>query len=162
MTKDCSCLDSLVRDWMSSPVHSVCREATVREVLEMMKQERLSSIPVRQPGGAVAGIVTLGDLARVVMSTEQLLESDYPHYEDWFWVVDLIQRKLGSDKVYSVMSEGVATTRPTQTMREAAVVMRDAGIRHLPVTTTGHELVGMLSASDFVRMVANQPATHGA
>ncbi len=79
----------LVESWMSSPVRAVDRKSTVREVLEIMKDERVSSVPVVDADGHVIGIVTLGDLARVVLSTDQLLDSDYPHYEDCFWAVYL-------------------------------------------------------------------------
>ena len=69
-----------VRHWMSSIIHTLSRDATVRDVLELMKREKISSVPVVDDDGLVVGIVTIGDLARVVLSTDQLLDSDYPHY----------------------------------------------------------------------------------
>ena len=142
-----------VRQWMSSSIHTLSRDATVRDVLELMKREKISSVPVVGDGGVVVGIVTIGDLARVVLSTDQLLDSDYPHYEDCFWAVDLIQRRLGGDTVTHVMTESVVSIDPEQTMAEAAMAMNSKSIRHLAVTTNG-KLIGMLSANDFVRLVA--------
>jgi len=147
------CFEVPVRNWMSDPVDSIGPEATVRDALETMKSGNLSSVPVVDDERTVIGIVTLGDLARLVLSTDRLLDSDFPHYEDCYWAVDLIQRKLGSDRITTVMSENVATIGPNQTMREAAKQMLEQKIKHLAVCSD-QQLLGMLSASDFVRMVA--------
>ena len=144
---------SSVSEWMLHPVHSVARETSIREVLEIMRREGLACVPVTNGAGPVVGIVTLGDLARVVLSTDELLDSDFPHYEDCFWAVDLIQKRLGSDKVTTVMSENVVTISPQTSMQGAAKQMAKESVRHLAVTHSG-ELLGMLSATDFVRMVA--------
>ncbi|TWU22281.1 inosine 5'-monophosphate dehydrogenase [Novipirellula galeiformis] len=153
MTKFGSHEDS-VQQWMSIPTNSVQREGTVRDVLELMKGKQITSVPVVDPQGLVIGIVTQRDLASVVLSTDQLLDSDYPHYEDCLWAVDLIQRRLGSDKVTEVMSESVASIEPGRSMWEAAKQMTELGIHHLAVTKNG-KLLGMLSSSDFMRLVAS-------
>tara|TARA_R110002049_G_scaffold50370_3_gene143102 strand:+ start:144534 stop:145004 length:471 start_codon:yes stop_codon:yes gene_type:complete len=145
--------ESPVRDWMSAPLRTANQESTVRDVLEIMKQENVSSTPVIDPQGQVIGIVTLGDLARTVLSTDKLLESNYPHYDDCMWAIDLIQQRLGSDKVTSLMSENVRTIHPDQSMRAAARLMTESKISHLAVATD-HEPLGMLSADDFVRFTA--------
>ncbi|WP_161604213.1 CBS domain-containing protein [Roseiconus nitratireducens] len=146
-------IDDHVESWMNRKVHSVHRDASVRDVLEIMAKEVIASVPVVGEKGEVVGIVTLGDLARVVLSTEQVLDSDFPHYEDCFWAVDLFQRRLGSDPVLNVMSENVTCVRPDQSMREAALIMIRDRIRHLAVVDE-RGLVGMLAAIDFVRLIA--------
>ncbi|EMI16511.1 Cystathionine beta-synthase, core domain protein [Rhodopirellula maiorica SM1] len=145
--------DEAVEAWMSTSISAVDREATVRDVLELMKSKNVSSIPVVDSEGNVVGIVTRGDLANVVLSTDQILDSDYPHFEDCLWAVELIQRRFGTDKVTEVMSENVALVHPETTMNDAAKQMADDGFHHLAVTKN-KKLLGMLSASDFVRLVA--------
>ncbi|WP_372721809.1 HPP family protein [Novipirellula sp.] len=153
MTKFANC-DEAVGDWMSKSISSVNRDSTVRDVLELMKTGNVSSIPVVDAAGNVIGIVTRSDLAGVVLSTDQLLDSDYPHFEDCLWAVELIQRRFGTDKVTEVMSENVASVQPETTMCDAAKQMVDDGFHHLAVTKE-KKLLGMLSASDFVRLVAS-------
>ncbi|MFG0261977.1 MAG: cyclic nucleotide-binding/CBS domain-containing protein [Novipirellula sp. JB048] len=153
MTKFGSHEDS-VQQWMTISINTVKRDGTVRDVLELMKDKQITSVPVVDPQGSVIGIVTQRDLAAVVLATDQLLDSDYPHYEDCLWAVELILRRLGSDKVTAVMSENVASIDPEKTMAEAAKQMSEAGIHHLAVAKKG-TLLGMLSSSDFVRLVAS-------
>lgn len=153
MNKTTASKDS-IENWMSSPVLAVDRKSSVRHVLEIMKNEGVSSIPVVDADGHVIGIVTLGDLARVVLSTDKILDSDYPRYEDCYWAVDLIQKRFGSDTVTTLMSENVTGIRPDQSMNEAAKIMLDKDIQHL-VVVSDQQLAGILSASDFVRFAAS-------
>lgn len=153
--------DSPASSWMMQPAHSVDIKSTVRDVLEVMKREMLTCVPITNGGSAVAGVVTLGDLAQVVLDTDKLLDSDFPHYEDCYWAVDMIQKRFGSDKVTSVMSENVVCISPDVTMLEAANIMTEKRIHHLMVANED-ELLGVLSTNDFVRLVAavESPSTH--
>jgi len=146
--------DSPVTQWMSSTTYCVDRESNIRNVLEIMSRERLACVPVTDETGMVVGIVTLRDLAGLVLATDRILESDFPHYEDCFWAVDLIQKRLGSDKVTAVMCENVISVVPDTHMQDAAVLMTKHNIRHLAITGP-QGLIGMLSADDFVRMLAS-------
>jgi CBS domain-containing protein len=51
------------------------------------------------------------------------------------------------------MTEVVSTISPEQTMHEAARVLIQNGVHHLPVVTSKGALVGVLSSSDFVSLV---------
>ena len=141
-----------VQDWMSPIVCTIKREQPIRDALDLMGQHRISSLPVVDDGRP-EGIITIGDFMRAVDETDRVLQSTYPHFDDCLWAVELIQRRLGSDKVYTLMSELLTTSLPTQSMKDAAKIMCESDLHHLLVCCDAGTLVGILSASDFVRYV---------
>ena len=56
----------LVRDIMSTPLITVPPEATMTKAAEVMAQYRIRRLVVIGAGGSVSGIVTAGDIARVI------------------------------------------------------------------------------------------------
>ena len=50
------------RDVMVSPVITVGKSATVRDVAKILLEKRISAVPVVDDAGKVVGIVTEGDL----------------------------------------------------------------------------------------------------
>lgn len=144
---------SQIKDWMSEITCTIDREQSVREALDLLGQHRISALPVVNSAHKPIGILTIGDFMHAIDQTGNALDESYPHFDDCLWAVDMIQRRLGSDKVYSLMSEVLTTVEPTQTMRAAAKIMCEAGLHHLLVCNEDQTLAGMLSASDFVRLV---------
>ncbi len=55
--------DTLVRDVMTSPVVVIPADATVEEGMAMMSERRIRHLPVVEEG-AVAGMISIGDLVR--------------------------------------------------------------------------------------------------
>lgn len=62
---------------MTSPVITVTSDATVSEAMAIMAGRHIRHLPVVD-GGQIAGIVSIGDLARSVM-TEQAVAIDQLH-----------------------------------------------------------------------------------
>lgn len=143
-----------IQELMTTNVVTVRQTETVRDVLNKMTDAHISAIPVLDASGGVVGVVSVGDMLRIVLSTEQILDSNYPHYDDCLWAVDLIQQRLGSDNVTTVMTEIVTTMAPDQPMHHAACTMLNNHIHHLPIVNSGGQLVGILSSRDFVKLVA--------
>jgi CBS domain-containing protein len=68
--------DTLVRDVMSAPVVVVTPEATVEEGMAMMSERRIRHLPVVDAEGAVAGMISIGDLVRH-QSRQQTFQIQY-------------------------------------------------------------------------------------
>ncbi len=146
-------LATQIRAVMTTPAVSVCQSDTVRDLIHKMVEGQISSLVVVGDDNQVVGMVSASDLLKVVLATEQTLDSDYPHYDDCLWAVDLIQQKLGSDKVSEVMSEVIITVAAEDSVQRAAEIMFRDHLHHLPVVETDGRLVGMLSSQDFVKFV---------
>ena len=116
-----------VRNIMSSSVRTIPPSTTLRELMELMFQEKHRGYPVMD-GEALQGIVTLTDLQKVPDA-----ERDTTNVEQ------VMARKL-----YVIAPEDEAST--------AMKMMSEMGIRRLPVMDNGR-LVGIISREDLVRAI---------
>ncbi len=140
----------VVRELMSASVITVPPTTTVGQVLDLMFEKKILALPVVQDEQCI-GIVTSTDLVVLLRSTDEILRSDYPHYDDCLWAVDLVQKKLDQDPVREIMSEVVMTTTPETTVAEVAEKMLEESVHHVPVVDDDGKLVGFLSSFDFLR-----------
>lgn len=117
-------------DIMTSPVARIGADATVREALARMRAEGVSG-----------------------------LLADPVHVEDsfgYFSQTDAIEKVVAPQRdpegllVGEVMSRPVITVPPQTTVQDCALVMHKAHIRRVLVHD-GHEIVGIVSASDVLR-----------
>ena len=122
-----------VRSLVSRGPVSIGPGATIREAAEKMVAERVSAMLVSD-GHGVQGILTDRDIrARVVAAG---LSCDLP--------------------VTDIMSKNPISIDGEAHAYEAAMVMMQQNIHHLPITVDD-ELVGMVSRSDFMRLETEHP-----
>lgn len=111
-------------------VHAVERGASVQKAVELMTEHGIGSVLVFEQGRPV-GIFTERDLLRRVV---------YRGLDPALVPVD------------EVMSTEVATIGPGTRVDEALALMRNQGIRHLPISIDG-EVQGVVSISDLGHVV---------
>lgn len=120
------CLEGIkVRNIMSADVHTVSPRMTLRELTDLVFQEKHRGYPVAE-NEELLGMVTTADIQRIPES------------------------QRGSTTVGDVMSRKIFDIGPDE---EAAVAMKkliELGLRRLPVIENGR-LVGILSREDLVR-----------
>jgi len=118
---------TLVSDVMSTPLVSISPDATVVEAASRMREEDISALLV--PTTEV-GIVTSTD------------------------VIDTVAQGLDPEEtpVSAVMTEAVETVPPGLRLTEAAAMMENFGISHLPVVDD--DFVGMVSSTDITAEVS--------
>lgn len=139
---------------MSAPVITLSPESTVRQIAAVFAENRISGAPVVDKGGDLVGIVSESDLLpkskRIPFSRIRIptLFEDLPGGE----TLDAMFTKAAGKTAEDVMTEQPVTIPPSTTAAEAALLMRDEGIKRIPVVDTG-ELVGILTRSDLVRAI---------
>ncbi|HVS14111.1 MAG TPA: CBS domain-containing protein [Thermoanaerobaculia bacterium] len=129
-----------VADLMTERVYSLTPEDSLRSLQELMWEHDIRHVPIVDRAGDLLGVVSQRDLARATDGTATLPLSSRN---------DLLR----STRVGSVMVEEVATAEPTDDIRIAAQTMFDNKYGCLPVVA-GRRLVGILTESDFVRLLA--------
>lgn len=117
-----------VREIMSSPVITIPRGATVSEAAAKMRDEEISALLVTT---SPPSIITSTDILQAVAEGRDTSEL----------------------AVTALMTESVETVPPTLGVGEAAAMMTNFGIRHLPVVDGG-DYVGMLSSTDITEQFA--------
>jgi IMP dehydrogenase len=118
-----------VGDVMSRPLETISASATVEEAAERMHDEEINALFVP---GASAGIVTSTD------------------------VVDAIAEgtDLSAIRVSDVMTSPIERVTMSTEMTEAAAMMTNFGIKHLPVIDEDGDYVGMISSTDMTTELA--------
>lgn len=119
----------LVEDVMSTPLETISAEATVREAAAKMRERNVNALFVP---GASAGIVTSTDVAAAVAEG----------------------RDLSAVRVADVMTAPVERITTAEELTEAAAMMTNYGIKHLPVVDSDGDYVGMVSTTDLASYMA--------
>ena len=72
--------ETLVREIMSHKVAYVTPTATIDECMALMTEKHFRHLPVLSDDGEVIGIVSIGDLVKATISSQQFLISQLEHY----------------------------------------------------------------------------------
>ena len=130
-----------VRDLMTQDVVASHPEDTVATLRDLMYDRDVRHMPVVADGGELVGLVSQRDLLRYSL----IEQADVPDY-----VEDAL---LESIRVGELMTTGIVSVEPESDIREAAQIMYENKYGCLPVVE-GPRLVGILTESDFVRLMA--------
>jgi CBS domain-containing protein len=129
-------IECKVHDYMTSPVHTVSRQVTMRELGGLFEKYDFNAFPVVEQG-KLLGIVTKFDfLQAFVFTTGQSV----PHFDE------LMKRAVAE-----VMTETVVHVDPTTPLTRVLRLMVDLKSRSFPVMDSGNQLLGMISREDVMR-----------
>ena len=120
---------AVLRDLLAikgSEIHTISRTATVLEAIELMNDHRVGALVVTDERG-VRGIFTERDVLRRVVAAE---------------------KPPSRVSVADVMTRDVICCSPSTSIEEAARVMKERRVRHLPVCDERGRLMGLVSIGD--------------
>jgi CBS domain-containing protein len=140
-------------DVMVSPVITTKPSASVKEVAQLLLQNRISALPVVDDGKLV-GIVSEGDLMRRAdLGTER--------HRSW-WLAGLFTQddtlaaeyvKQHSTKVADVMTKRLVTATPDTPLNEIAGLLERHSIKRVPIVENG-AVVGIVSRANIIQALA--------
>ncbi len=133
-----------VRDLMTTEVATVSPDDSVAKVCSLMYEHWVRHIPVVDSKRHLVGLVTYRDLLR-----RSLIEQGGRPA----WVEQEELSRIEADEVTQHLVDRIA---PDDDLRQAGRLLLDTKKSCLPVVEEGR-LVGMLSESDFVRYLIDQP-----
>ncbi len=150
-----STAERFVAEIMTCNVVSVEQEDELADAVRIMEQERLSVLPVVDKSGKACGILSSTDL----LAEFHDLQADMaalPHVPDKVrpMLIETITKEGRSMKVGELMTKHVKFATPKNKLGEAAKVMIENSIHHLPVVDENGTVVGIVSTTDIVRSVA--------
>lgn len=138
--------DLRVADVMSRDVQTVDQNDPASQADELMRRGRFRHVVVRSAEAPVAGVLSRRDIV----------------YSPLAWTLgagkNAHEKALSAHPVKSMMTSDVITVDSMQPLSEAASLMLEHKIGCLPVMD-GEQLVGILTESDFVTLVAGRAAT---
>ncbi len=117
----------IVADVMSKVLVDVALETTARDAAEIMVENGVSSLLVKENGSAV-GIVTDRDFTESSASGKNFSEL----------------------KLKDMMTESIISVDPKVSLQEAIEVIRSNNIRHLLVKSNSGDFIGVISVRDIL------------
>jgi CBS domain-containing protein len=144
-------------DVMTGTVVTVTPETAVADLVNILLSRNISGVPVVEPDGRLAGIVTEGDLLRrTELGTERKRGAWLAFFTATATMAEDYVRSHGT-KVRDVMTPGVVAVVRDTSLAEVASLMEDNKIRRVPVVDGG-KVVGIVSRSNLLRAWASLPA----
>ncbi|MDY6847468.1 MAG: CBS domain-containing protein [Chloroflexota bacterium] len=132
-------MQDLVKDWMIDLVVFIDPDKTVLEALSIMRRRYLNSLIVnKSQNNPEYGIITSTDVCDKIVAQG---------------------KDPAKTKVRDVMTSPLVTLDPEQTVYQCAKTMSEHHIHHMPVMDKKGQIVGMLSATDF--LVVAEALGHG-
>jgi signal-transduction protein with cAMP-binding, CBS, and nucleotidyltransferase domain len=132
-------MQDLVKDWMIDLVVYIEPESTVLEALSKMRRRYLNSLIVSKTEDSPDyGILTSTDICDKIVAHGL---------------------NPAQTKVYEIMTSPLLSVAPEQTIYECAKIMSEHHIHHLPVMDEDQNVIGMISATDF--LVVAEALGHG-
>lgn len=150
-----------VRQVMETSLLTVRPDTPIARIINLLLEAPFRALPVVDAQERLQGIISTGDLitAGVLPMRRGMVraarELDSPAVEAI--EAPLEEARQSTRTAQEVMNRQVTTVRPEQTIREAARLMLDTGLRRLPVVEPDGRLIGMLSRADLLQVVTTSP-----
>ncbi|MGW4684520.1 CBS domain-containing protein [Streptomyces sp. NPDC004244] len=132
-----------VSDVMTHTAVAIGREASYKEIVELMHEWQVSAVPVLEGEGRVVGVVSEADL----LPKEEFRRSE-PVLPDQLEEAS----KAGGVLAEELMSSPAVTVRPDAPVAEAARIMAHRRLKRLPVVDQFGRLEGVVSRSDLLKV----------
>lgn len=136
---------------MNTDPYFVTSAATIREVAQIMVDNKASGVPIVSEGRQVVGFISDGDIMKYIGRSDGILDSTYMLYQ----VPDpqtFPQRvsNLIDMNVMQIATKSVIAVKSDSSLEDACHLLSEKRIKKVPVVEDG-ALVGSLSRSDVIR-----------
>ena len=129
--------DARVRYAMTAPVVTVAVNAMIEDALDLMLDKHISGLPVLDPDGGLAGVITEYDVLRFYRESEAVYHPFQPCRE--------------------FMTTAMVTIGPDATLDEATTALLQTSVRRLLVVDN-ERLAGVISRRDIARFIRDERA----
>ncbi len=149
-------VEPTVAEIMRTDVRTVTPESTVAAVAALLAEEGLAGVPVVE-NGDVIGIITEADLISREADVE--VPTPLPFFDAIFMLdagrdFDEELRRVAAITARDLMSAPVINIRSSATLTQLATLMIDERVNPVPVLDDELRLVGIVSRTDLVRVIA--------
>lgn len=123
-------MEFTVKEWMIDLVVFIDPDKTVSEALALMRRRYISSLIVNKSlQNPDYGIVTSTDISDKIIAQE---------------------KNPAEMKVRDIMTSPFIPVKTNMSLKECSQIMKNKNIHHLPVSGEDGNIVGMISATDFL------------
>ncbi len=133
----------LISDWMTTDVISVSPDTSMMKASKLMREHKISRLPVVDESNRLLGIVSDRDLKEASPSKATSLDMHELYY------------LLSEIKVKDIMTKTPLAVKPSETVEKAAVLMMNNHFGGLPVVDDNLKVVGIITDSDVFKVLVN-------
>ena len=146
--------DLTAKEIMNKKVITIKKDASIKELSELLVNNKISGVPVLDENSSLVGIVSEGDI---------IVQNSDLHFPRYFKLLDAIiyleslnkfkrslQKHLAT-KVEDIMTVKVKTAGEDTPINEIADIMLDNRVNRLPVMDKNNKLVGIITRADIVK-----------
>ena len=151
-------------DVMNRDVVTLGARASLHDAMQVMTEHHVSGVPVVDQQDQCIGVISTSDVVSFIEADLEALESEIVRTENWFnpetqkWEESVFSSELLGEydavPVSDVMTSNPLTVLPTQSIANVARLMTSRGIHRVFVVNEEKRLHGVISAFDFVQLVA--------
>jgi len=137
----------LVKEIMTRNVITVSPDTSLKEVSKILKEKRISGVPVVDNGGNIVGIITITDILAIIRQIYewQALERSTAGVN----ISELLGVEWLNKKVNEVMRKNVYTLDENKSINEVMRLMFTHQIHTIPIVND-NKLVGVVGKRDLV------------
>ena len=129
-----------ISELMSKNPRTVTPDTPVSEAAQLMKEEDIGMVPVIE---RVGGAETRGRLVGVITDRDIAIRQ-------------VAEGRSSDSPVRDVMSSGVRTATPTDSVESVMELMGNEQVRRIPIVDERGSLVGVVSQADLARKAKNE------
>lgn len=149
------------KEIMTSPSLSVTEDQTVKEVLGLLAEKRISGFPVVDQENKIIGIISDTDIIRYSHTINVIPLSNLSGWiSPYADISDLASMRKGFDMLHTtrvgqIMTRKVFTINEDAPATEVALLMNRRKINRVPIVDSDDKLVGIVTRSDMVQCMVN-------
>jgi len=140
-----------IKDIMTKNVITISPDASLKKVGEILKEKRISGLPVVDEKGDIVGVVTITDMLRFILDNIyqwEVLKKDIADLR----LSEMYEQERLKAKVCDIMTRKVITLNEEDTIEKVMKLMFEKKIHTLPVVKDG-KLVGVVGKRDLSSVV---------
>lgn len=151
-------------DLMSKGIVSVEPNDSIQAAMQIMTEHHVSGVPVVDERNRCIGVVSTSDIVSFIEEDQEAMEGQIVRTENWFnpetqkWEESIFSPEMlgeyDSVPVSDAMTRDPLTVGPAMPVVDVAQVMVEHGIHRVFVVDDDQCLQGVISALDFVQLVA--------
>ena len=144
------------QDLMTESVIAVTKETEVRELAQILTENKISGAPVIDGAGKLVGVVTESDL--IFQNKKVHIPTAVAILDAFFFLespekMEQEMKKMAGVTVGEIYAAEVISVQKDTPLEELATLMAEKNIHTLPVLDQD-ELVGVIGKSDIIRTIA--------
>jgi len=151
-------------DVMNRGVVTLDARASLHDAMQIMTEHHVSGVPVVDKEDQCIGVISTSDVVSFIEADLEALESEIVRTENWFnpetqkWEESVFSSELLGEydavPVSDAMTSDPLTVIPTMPIADVARLMTTRSIHRVFVVDQDKRLQGVISAFDFVQLVA--------